>query len=516
MDENEVLTMAHSMQSARVHPGEVIRLQQKDIFDLDTYNEETSRMRHCSILDSPANNDNSPDEYIHPDSQSEENATQASGTSIEEILDLEDQLLSIICGYLAPCDAFSLCSTRKKFYEHRHNAPCLTKTLMELSLRNGLTKVLASAQIPKFNLDSFDELARSCPPSAVAISGGTTVKAIMGEDWPPSDIDLYTTLDHATTVRSWLIDNCHQVLTFYSKFYRNFSNESVLIVEKYTTMPADGTEIVYGASDESWTFKTSGIYKRSIPVHFDHLDHYNIETVEGGLTLPYEPQLQYRKGNDGSMTIDLVVADTGKSVTDVIDEFDLSICKNMYDGKSFQVFYPFETFARSSLIQRRPRCFTFITTYTKTLIKLCQKQHILTVTKDGVVVNLRFRGLDLFLPLYDGGATFSQSNANIVRAVVFDPDQTSMLRSEVIRSALCMIRHCGPFFNDFNEEYDLVHDSALRIHNTVIHRINRMIKYSSRGVNIEGIPKLHSDITRVLPEPDNDTDSDMDDLESDY
>lgn len=93
------------------------------------------------------------------------------------------------------------------------------------------------------------------------------MKAVLAKDWC-SDVDIYTTSDEAIKVRSWIVKNWGQVLIRHRSFYSNVhtQSESILIVEKYTTMPIDNTQFLDNRTGEPWTFERDLIYKESIPV----------------------------------------------------------------------------------------------------------------------------------------------------------------------------------------------------------------------------------------------------------
>lgn len=429
------------------------------------------------------------------------------------ILDFGNDIIGNICAYLIPCDVFSLCLTNKRFHENTQEDSCVIKIFMKRSLEENLSKVLVNTKVPGFTLQSFKELSKSCSPSAVAISGGTTVKAILGREWC-SDIDIYTTRDHATKVRSWIVKHWGQVLISYSKFYVNHAeNQSILMVEKYTTMPPNNTKIIDDRSNVCWPFKKNKIYRQSIIVRLGrYYAPYIIKTTDGGCTLPYEPKLGHRKGGDGSLSIDLVVADYGRSVRDMINEFDLSICQNIYDGKSFRVLYPLKTFGRSSSIKRFPQCFWFSRAYMKNLEKLCQIDNILAVKlDDNNSITIRCKGLTLFSPSYDSGGLFTRADADnntttFQVQVYCGVDQIHMMRAKVIKHAL-FITERDMVFDDESTD---IYSNALKGHNIIIKKVNRMIKYSNRGINIKGFARFESNITRILPEPNYDTEDDSD------
>ena len=59
---------------------------------------------------------------------------------------------------------------------------------LERSLHGGRMRFQSHCCI----VDSFAQLARSVPPSSVAMSGSIIIQALLGEIWPESDLDIYT------------------------------------------------------------------------------------------------------------------------------------------------------------------------------------------------------------------------------------------------------------------------------------------------------------------------------------
>lgn len=440
--------------------------------------------------------------------------------SIQNILNV-CEMIEGICKYLSPCDVYNLCLTSKQFHQSTQDNPCYTKLLMRQTLESSLTKGLLNTGVHGFTLSSFQEFSNLCPPNTVAISGGTIVKAALDQSWS-SDLDLYTTRNQAKKVRTWLIKNCGLVLKDYAKFYSFLRSPSVLIVETYTTMPIDGTEFIDSKDGERWTFRKDHLYVHNIDVPVDAFDTFTIKTTDDGNTLPYEPRLKHRTEENKSMTIDLIVARTGRSVDDMLNDFDLSICQNKYNGKSFQVFHPFKTFNRTSVIQRSPHCFDFIQIYTKNLIELCQIGDTLSIVLDvGKMITFRCNGLTVFKATYDSGGLFTQEHTKPEWQVQMycGANEVSRMRGKIIRRALLVTQRDTPFLDDLSNEYDLKNIDlcdAVKVHNDLISRVSRMIKYTERGINIEGAPQFQSDITRDLPEQVYDEEIETDSNESEY
>ena len=137
------------------------------------------------------------------------------------LLDVPEELIGRVCTYLGPCDVYSLCITNKRFPSQilhgpsMVRAPSMMNTFMKQSLHEGMSRALKSTKVPGLSMSSFKELVSKCSPGSVAVSGGTTVKAIFTKEWH-SDVDIYCTLEESDKVRTWIIENWGQVMIKYS------------------------------------------------------------------------------------------------------------------------------------------------------------------------------------------------------------------------------------------------------------------------------------------------------------
>ena len=414
------------------------------------------------------------------------------------ILSVMDDAIKHIVEYLSPCDAFSLSLTNKRIYN-------ITPSIMKKSLESGLSRVLQHMNVPGLTLPEFSKFSKSCSPSAVAISGGCLLKAITAQEWKSSDIDIYTTIEEVPKVRSWLVKHCCQVLVSYSKFYAYYPGRpsSILIVEKYRTMPVDNTEFGDASHEDHWIFDKNKIYTKGIPVLFEDDEGdsiYYIKTTEEGFTLPFEPRLSYNKNCSCSVIIDLIIARPGRSVTDMINEFDLSIVQNLYDGESFRVCYPSKTFAKISSMQFIPDEFQFMKAYMNNLNEVCRLHRQARIVKNnGQTFTYNLDVLSLFSTVHDSGepCVLEPISDNGTVAV---HDQIHLHLNLVHSLRAIVIQHVVSTIIQTYENNELVHLDPFHTHNHIILRLNRLIKYSMRTIFIENAPCFISDTARILPE----------------
>ncbi len=290
---------------------------------------------------------------------SKNSATQ----NILSLKDLKDDVFMHISTYLDVNDIYNLCRISKRFHESNSQ---LSKSMMGGKLKANLGNALIHSNVPGLTIESFNELCELCSPHQVVISGGTTAKAILGKQWV-SDVDIYVDYQAAKMVRSWFIKKWHQILIDAKAFYPNGvddEDEKIFLLERYTTMPQDDTEIIDRRTNDRSIFKRSEVYRKRLPLRVTSFGrYYYIETVDGGKTLPYSSLLMHRKrptSEGGVVNIDLIIGCPGVRPADMINDFDLSIVMNMYNGKVFRVFHPSTSFVGSSLVFREPQFFEWI------------------------------------------------------------------------------------------------------------------------------------------------------------
>ena len=119
-------------------------------------------------------------------------------------IDMPDEIFRRIASFCYPPEVYHLLLTSKRFRDRSTLLKCvdqqrdssIANTLIYKSLLNSLERSLRGGRIMFQSqcriVDSFAELARTLPPSSVAMSGSITVQALLGEVWPESDLDIYT------------------------------------------------------------------------------------------------------------------------------------------------------------------------------------------------------------------------------------------------------------------------------------------------------------------------------------
>ena len=323
-----------------------------------------------------------------------------------QIADFPDEVLELIAACAAPPDVHNLwlavtghgatprghrqpaalshvmsdfCDTDADANPHQHQQQTLSwdaklcKRLLKSSLVENMKLVLKRNSVSSFS-DSFDlftsfvNLTQSLEPNSVIMSGSIVVQAALGEPWEGSDIDIYCSYDAAPVVRSWLITDVNQVLCGIntkdsSYFHEDIRDSPISHVEHWANAPNDKAWFLC-ADEAKWQFNWNASHHPS-PIFFqddephhgeteidDDLHPRVVETHRDALSVPFEPRLLDQKGKDkkACINVDLIVIKPRFRIFDAIDNFDIAMCKCMWDGSSFRIPNMTDTFARRSAL----------------------------------------------------------------------------------------------------------------------------------------------------------------------
>jgi len=316
------------------------------------------------------------------------------GTSLR---DLSEEVLAKIAGSLAPPDVFSFATCSKELFSVFSRSPVegsrpLAAELLQSSLKRELQASLNAVtsrkeERPSFTLeDIFPEEGsfRKDAPPQVLLSGSLAVQAALGrsggdKEWELADVDIFCTWDAAPFVRQRLFEKCRLICSGVDNSYLQPERDlagareessletSVHHVESYASRP-------FGVGD---TYGRRG----NLPYTFDG---YDVQTLEWG-DLVLEDAGKPRFGisslesyggmkvgvpggsagglfaydhtlRDHHSFVQLVVGKRGvKDARELLESFDLEICKCYYDGREFHVPAPGDTFAGRSAITHARR-----------------------------------------------------------------------------------------------------------------------------------------------------------------
>jgi len=187
---------------------------------------------------------------------------------------------------------------------------------------------------------------------------------------------------------------------------------------------------------------------------------YDIKPSPGG-NLPFDFH--------GYGGIDLIVAQDGLIASDLLNGFDLDICKASFDGKKFHIPDPHLTFAAKTKMEtnRRAVVGSYVTHYR-------QPEN-------------RYRG--------DRGAVeFSRNASAIINAVRRDVPNTPFYKQLDLANMLPDLYNP----NDRMFDLDLVQDpivkvkygSSIQFHNWCCKLIDRLRKYQQRGIEVVDAPTI--------------------------
>lgn len=285
-------------------------------------------------------------------------------------VDIPDEALLLISSLSSPRDVYSLCLTARRFHSTT-GIPSIASRMLRVSLRTSLDRVLQSSKI-RITLAQLDELFAEVRPGSVMIAGSTMAQCVLGVVWKDSDLDIYCAMDAAPTVRSWLVKTAGQCFIGFNDHYVGSENigralqTTIHHVEYYAHAPADGSRLRFHLSGNRFAWEKACQYGASInengngyprPCHrilglgTDQINQqYRIETRYGD-PFPFDLRM-----NGDKSAVDLVVSARWiLNPRNILDDFDLSICKSSYDGLKFLTPEPHKTFNGHSTIERERR-----------------------------------------------------------------------------------------------------------------------------------------------------------------
>jgi len=249
--------------------------------------------------------------------------------------------------YCTPASTFNLCRSDRvfdsvTFFSREGREESLTDKLLSNSLESSMERVLRNKFREFVEEDdittSFRRMCKTITSGSLVISGSSITQAILGVEWEGSDIDIYCTLESAPVVRSWLVDKANKTLVSvktghtytedkvnHGPFYVN----EIMHVERYGDTPS-GTHSMGHTGTENDTISYDTTTKTMLD--FSYPDGRPIEIHGVGQTcIPFNRSVK-------ETDIDLIIVESGTDVTDMINKnFDLGICKAVFDGVSFKV-----------------------------------------------------------------------------------------------------------------------------------------------------------------------------------
>ncbi|EJK77086.1 hypothetical protein THAOC_01106 [Thalassiosira oceanica] len=296
-----------------------------------------------------------------------------------------NEVMTTIAQYALPPEVYRLCLTSKRFFD-RKSDKLLSSRLLHASLTTSLERVLRTglAGLSSDQLKSFSEMAASLPPGSVVISGSSLVQAALGDKWDHTDVDIFCTAAAAPAVRSWLVRDARKMVLNAGKVYCplavNKESGSFVTaihhVERYGDVPEKGADVSGSGGRRPVPFDYDEACERGRSVNENLTSRRNIGTLEtfgeDFQSAPYRietadnvplPFCLTQKCDEWDKVVDLVVCMAEhSSVKAALEDFDINICKCAWDGRSFSIADPHNTFSRRSTVGPEKRK-SFLSSY---------------------------------------------------------------------------------------------------------------------------------------------------------
>lgn len=341
-----------------------------------------------------------PPRPVMPETKKAADATACS------LSDLNEETLEHVASFLPPPSVFNLLLAWKKSF---WGAPApatgpgpssraslaltpFARRLIQSALKRHLEGVVRAVTTrhsphddkrPAFELDDvfpdvedFDFLEDSATPQ-VLISGSLAVQAALGKDgeerdWSRADVDIFCTGEAAPFVRKRLFERCGLICTGLMNSYgasldrdvadplqgnmmRSQRSDRVLLshVESYAARQTKGDTCGGFESDDENALKYDS------DEYYEQVKKWGAETMESGEHFAFSPlgfppgdTFLYDYSLDRYSFVQLIIGLPGRvaDARTLLREFDLEICKCSYDGRTFRVPVPVQTFASRSTV----------------------------------------------------------------------------------------------------------------------------------------------------------------------
>ena len=448
--------------------------------------------------------------------------------------DLPDEVRGHVGRMLAPCDVFRLCLADARCFvlppqldtdisngSGNSLTPCRGKKMLHRTLLRSLERTLQSndAAFDCSNIViSFARLAASLPPGSVAMSGSVVVQAVFGDIWS-SDIDIFCTSEVSSVVRTWIVTvanqalfNCAPGYTLEMSYPDGPFDSAIQFVESYCNVPRENKILQNELTGELWAFhRKAATYRNGVvPYDYHHTLHSDHEICTTGVPIVFDPRLstsldyQSKKTKDSRLkkNIDLVIARQGRNLDDIVSLFDIDICRCLFNGKSFNIPRPFDTYNRRSALNMNVFNNHAIVCYMNALLVECRRsfstilRNHLTAWSHEELTSMHWPthtnerpgvGALVFLPELDVLVWSRQFRITVQR-----------IRASLIRTALYSMLLVD--YDTFGHLVD--RNRPIATHNIYVNLFNRRVgKYMARGIDFTNLPPVIPHVMRILPTP---------------
>jgi hypothetical protein len=230
----------------------------------------------------------------------------------------ESKFLVPAYAYLNPEEVYQLCLTSK--YWHRQvGDKVLATALLGVALRVGI-----AALLKRRGIDSIGALFQGFSGDEFVIAGSIILQAIHGEEWE-SDIDCYITEPFTRVIE---------------QARRNINGQGYRFGGVLSASS-------FFASMEVKRYYHAGYSSQCLPTHAEDDPEETPDPDDFFGTFGADPdEDEYPKRQRNSLDLVVGRSDSWTSPLDMIDKFDMEMCKSNFNGTIFRIPYAHLTFNR--------------------------------------------------------------------------------------------------------------------------------------------------------------------------
>lgn len=313
---------------------------------------------------------------------------------------LPEKPMSTIAEFASPPGTYNLCMTANVYHQEVEGKEMVLATwLLRCSLMASLSSVLRRAGIDLAAV-SFDALRSATGAPGALISGSTMVQAALGVDWQRTsrnvrallDVDIFCTAHVAPAVRSQLMQNKFTFCGFGDSYSDTYGNSITAHLVESAIHHVEGYAKTPPKDDPDFDFDASCSYGEDVD-HFCYYksdssgEHFGIDLFpwhrrqkstsglkgmqnrrkgdranKGSIPAPYAIRtlpghaLSFDFNLESERKLDLVIAEPGcDDALELLESFDIIICKCSFDGTKFRIPEPHRTFKMKSSLEPKRR-----------------------------------------------------------------------------------------------------------------------------------------------------------------
>ena len=320
---------------------------------------------------------------IHPERKRLKTKCAPKNSNANIFLQLPDAALSMIAECALPVEVYQLILSNKHFLTTTTEAndnKFISSYLLRSSIISNLDYVL-KCQKAGFTVSDFQNLCNQInslgmPHGSIYLAGSTMVQALMGRTFDKTDIDLYVTEAAAPAVRTWLTSTkgganlvWNSIRTNYkspngmSQFVDN-SESKMSTVEKYSKMPTNQPIFLRRSKTRAvWVkvVEVTEVIMKPLPIAIKpikplhgtkmrtfrkYMKDVDSETPSGDIDSDASTFDEPRPTH----AADVIICKQNATPLQIIEQFDLEICKARFNGESFFIPNPRLTFQSSPSI----------------------------------------------------------------------------------------------------------------------------------------------------------------------